>query len=151
MIEELLTTYTVKGKNTPTVWEFKYNLNGVLTEFNFGETELTFNQRRWLFSLERFPYYENTIKGWQKAIKNFEVIVGKPNLDFTTFYNLYKYKVGKLEAQRAWKKLNKADQLKAIKQIKAYEGFLRRKRIEKVHPATYLNKRRFDDEFNSIH
>lgn len=145
------TIYTVKGKNTPIIWEFKYDLNGVLKEFKFIENELTEKQQDWLFNKAQFPYRENQIKGWQKAIKNFEVIVGKPNLDFTTFYNLYKYKVGKLEAQRPWKKLNKADQLKAIKQIKAYEGFLRRKRIEKVHPATYLNKRRFDDEFNSIH
>lgn len=148
---EPLTTYTVKGKNTPTVWEFKYDLKGVLKDFKLLEGELNEQQQTWLFHKARFPYYENSMKSWQKAIKNFEVIVGKPDLDFTTFYNLYRYKVGKLEAQRAWKKLNKADQLKAIKQIKAYEGFLHRKRIEKVHPATYLNKRRFDDEFNSIH
>lgn len=147
---EPLTIYTVKGRNFPNVWEFKYDLQGYLMEWKILSGTLTEAQTQWLFHPIRFPYKEQTIQKW-KTIKNIDVIVGKPNLSFDTFYNLYKHKVGKLEAQRAWNKLNKSDQLKAIKQIKAYEGFLHRKRIEKVHPATYLNKRRFDDEFNSIY
>lgn len=147
---EPVTIYTVKVRKQSIVWEFHYDLEGFLTNFKIIQGRLNEKQKVWLFHPARFPYTENSINSW-KAVKTFELIKGQPNLDFTTFYNLYRYKVGKLEAQRAWKKLNKADQLKAIKQIKAYEGFLHRKRIEKVHPATYLNKRRFDDEFNSIH
>ncbi|CAA0152234.1 hypothetical protein [Tenacibaculum maritimum] len=148
---ELRTVYTVKGKKSSIIWEFEYDLNGVLRAFKLVEGELTEVQRKWLFFHTRFPYTENAIKSWDKSYKNFELIVGQPDLSFDAFWALYNRKVGKLEAERAWKRLNKSDQLKAIKQIKAYDGMLRRKRIEKVHPATYLNKRRFDDEFNSIH
>ena len=150
-MSNLLTTYTVKGRRTSVVWEFKYDLNGIFKEFKLVEGEMDEVQRQWLFYFTRFPYTENAIQSWDKAYKNFELIVGEPDLSFDTFWKVYNHKVGKLEASRAWKKLNKSDQLKAIKQVKAYDGMLYRKKIQKANPATYLNQRRFDDEFNSIH
>ena len=148
--ETPLTIYTVKGKNLPIVLEFKYDLGGFLKSFSNLSEPLSEKTQRWLFEGYRFPYRESTIKSW-RGIKNIELIVGQPDLTFDTFYDMYKHKVGKLEAERAWKRLNKSDQLEAIKNIKAYDGFLHRKSIAKANPATYLNKRRFEDEFNSIH
>lgn len=148
--QEPLTTYTVKGRNLPIVLEFKYDLNGFLKHFENLSEPLGEKTQKWLFEGSRFPYKEATIKSW-RGVRNIELIVGVPDLNFDTFYNLYKHKVGKLEAQRAWKKLNKADQLLAIQKIKDYNGYLQRKRIAKANPATYLNKRRFEDDFNSIH
>nr|BFF39047.1 hypothetical protein BACY1_08520 [Tenacibaculum mesophilum] len=150
-MSEMVTTYTVKGRKTSIIWEFKYDLNGLLSNFKIVEGELDDQQKKWLFYYTRFPYTENKIKSWNKVYKNFEVIIGEPDLSFDTFWNLYNYKVGKLQAKKAWDKLSKSDQLKAIKQIKAYDGMLYRKKIQKANPATYLNQRRFDDEFNSIH
>lgn len=150
-MSEIVTTYTVKGRKTSIIWEFKYDLNGLLSNFKIVEGELDDQQKKWLFYYTRFPYTENKIKSWDKVYKNFEVVIGEPDLSFDTFWNLYNYKVGKLQAKKAWDKLSKSDQLKAIKQIKAYDGMLYRKKIQKANPATYLNQRRFDDEFNSIH
>ncbi|MEQ3500628.1 hypothetical protein ABMY20_12795 [Tenacibaculum sp. SSH1-16] len=150
-MSEMVTTYTVKGRKTSIIWEFKYDLNGLLSNFKIVEGELDDQQKKWLFYYTRFPYTENKIKSWDKVYKNFEVVIGEPDLSFDTFWNLYNYKVGKLQAKKAWDKLSKSDQLKAIKQIKAYDGMLYRKKIQKANPATYLNQRRFDDEFNSIH
>lgn len=150
MKTEPLIIYTVKGRNFPNVWVFKYDLNGFLKEWVIEEEELTEKQRQWLFHPARFPYLEQDMKTHFMSINNLEIIVGEPDLTFDTFYMAYARKAGKLEAERAWKKTSKADKLKALQKIKAYNGYLKRSGKEKVYPATYLNKRRFDDEFNSL-
>jgi hypothetical protein len=147
---EILTTYTVKGRNFPSVWLFKYDLNGFLKEWIIEEEELTIKQIQWLFHPARFPYLEKDMISHFMTINNLEVVKGEPDLTFDTFYKAYDVKLGKLEAQRAWKKTSKADKIKALQKIKAYNGYLKRSKKEKVYPATYLNKRRFDDEFNSL-
>lgn len=149
-ISQPVTTYTVKGRNTNTLWEFQYNLNGVLIQFKiFNDEVMSDKQLAWFLS--KFPYLEKTILHWKEKVPNIEVIVGEPIIDFATFWNLYNYKVGKIKAEKEWKKLPKPDQIKAIAQIKAYNGFLRRKQIAKVYPERYLKHRRFEDQFNSIH
>lgn len=149
-MNETLTTYTVKSRRKPVVLEFKYNLDGLMTSFKILDEPLNEQMQVWLFHPKRFPYNENMMKSF-KAIKNLEVIVGVPDLSFDAFYNLYSNKVGRLEAERAWNRMSKSDQIKAIKQIAAYDGYLKRKHIAKANPATYLNKRRYDDHFGSIH
>jgi hypothetical protein len=150
-MSDLRTIYTVKSKHTDVIWEFHYDLNGLLKEFKLVEGELNETQQKWLFFYTRFPYTENSIKAWCESIKNFEVIIGQPQTNFELFWKVYNYKLGKIPAEKAWKKLSKSDKLKAIKSIKAYDGYLRRKGIEKAYPQKYLNQRKFDDEFNSIH
>ncbi len=146
--EELRTTYTIKGRDFPIIIEFQYDLNGILKVFKIIEGAFTDKFKNWLFHPVRFPYKEATMNSW-KGINNIEVIIGTPVIDFEAFYNTYNYKMGKLEAERAWKRLNKTEQYEAIKNIKAYEGYLKRKNIAKVYPATYLNKKRFQDNFNA--
>ncbi len=36
-MKELVTTYTIKAKNTPHIWEFQYDLNGFLKAFKIIE------------------------------------------------------------------------------------------------------------------
>lgn len=147
---EPVTTYTVKGRNTNTLWEFQYNLNGVLTAFKILNDEvMSDNQLVWL--LRRFPYFEKRILHWKDKVPNIEVTIGEPDISFDKFWDIYNYKVGKANAIKEWKKLPKTDQIKAIAQIKAYDGFLRRKQTGKVYPERYLKHRRFEDQFNSIH
>ncbi len=145
----LATTYILKSKMTSNVWEFQYDLNGILKEFKIIDGELTEEQKNYLFHPKRFPYTEDIIKIWQKSVKKVEVIIGKPDLSFDTFWNLYNYKVSKKNAQTQWKKLSELDKLNAIKNIKAYDGFLKRNNTAKVYPERYLKNRRFDDQFNA--
>lgn len=148
--QEPLTTYTVKGRKTNNIWEFKYSLNGILKSFKILEDEiLSDEQLSWL--KRHFPYKEATILQWKEKIINIEVLVGLPDLSFDAFWGLYNYKVGKANAQKQWNKLSEADKMNAIKSIKAYDGFIKRKQIAKVYPERYLKHRRFEDQFNSIH
>ncbi len=147
-MKQALTTYTMTAKNYPSVMQFKYDLNGLLKTFKVLEGELNEEQRAFLFS-RRFPYNESKIQKWQK-LDNVELVIGSPDLSFEVFYDQYKYKVGKLKAQRAWDKLSKADRISCLKSLKAYDDYLFRKKIAKAYPATYINQRKFEDEFSSI-
>ncbi|CAA0144796.1 conserved hypothetical protein [Tenacibaculum maritimum] len=149
-MNDLRTIYTVKGRNFPVIWEFYYDLDGVLREYKLIDGEPSEKLRNWMFHPVRFPHFEHTMNSW-KAIKNIEIIIGQPDLSFDSFWKEYNHKVGKLPAEKAFKRLSKVDKLKAFKSIKPYNGYLRRKGIEKAYAQKYLNQRKFDDEFNSIH
>ncbi len=148
-MSEPITIYTVKGRNFPNVWEFHYDLEGFLVSWLLIDGQLTDKQREWLFNPSRFPYTEDVIKVW-KTIKNIDVIVGQPDLSFDVFYNIYKYKVKRVTAEKAWKKLSKADRLEAIAGVKRYDGHLQRKHGQsKANPATYLNQRYWEDQYGA--
>lgn len=148
-MNELLTTYTIKTRNQNVMFEFQYDLNGFLRSFKLLDDGLNEVQQKWLFQFKVFPYYEKALQSWENS-KKFEVIKGEPDLSFESFWKRYNYKVGgRAKVQKEWKKLSKTEQLNAIKNIKAYEGFLKRKQIAKLYPERYLKHKRFNDQFNS--
>ena len=149
-ITEPLTTYTVTGNDTNIVWQFKYDLNGLLKEFKLVEGNLDNKQVGWLFNKDRFPYAEKTIKGWT-AISNFKVIVGEPDVSFEIFWRMYNHKVKRMMSENAWKKMSQKDRMDAIRGIKPYDGMLYRKGFAKAAPSSYLNQRYWEDEHSSIH
>lgn len=149
-LEDPVTTYTIRGRNFPVIMVFKYGLNGVFKSLQLTEGEFTDKFREFLFHPERFPYLESNMEYW-KSRKNVEVTIGEADVSFENFWNLYKLKVGKIDSEKLWNKLKKQEQIKAIQQIKAYEGFLRRRGTAKMHPERYLRKKHFNDQFNSIH
>lgn len=142
------TIYTVKSLKQNFVWEFHYDLKGVLTAFKIAEgSEITQTIKQWLFSPQNFPYEQATIEKW-KAIKLLDISVGLPDVSFNTFYKAYNYKVKRLAAEKAFSRLNKTDKLAAIAGISRYEGLLfRNKGQAKAYPATYLNQRRWEDQY----
>lgn len=91
------------------------------------------------------PHKESELDQVRK-FKGVTVTEMEPDLSFETFYNSYGYKVSKLEAERAWNKLNKSDKLKALKGIRRYIKSCENSRRGLCHPSTYLNKRRWEDE-----
>jgi len=149
-MESSLTTYTVTGKSSEIVWQFKYHLNGLLSEFKLLEGELDEKQIQWLFLKGKFPYTEKQIKGWT-AIANFKIDVGLPDLSFDCFWTTYNNKVGKKKmAENSWNKFTTANKIKALMAIKDYNRYLSRKPgIDKAHATTYLNQEYFDNEWKS--
>lgn len=147
---EPVTTYIIKGKQYPTLWEFRYDLNGLLTQFKVVEGTLTEKQTRWLG--EHFPFTEKHMQLWTNIYPEyFDFTVGEPDLSFETFWNTYNHKVKKVMAENAWKRLSNRDKMEALAGIKPYNGYLHRKGIAKAHPSTYLNQRYWEDNYGSIH
>lgn len=147
------TTYTVKSKKDKYVWEFKYDMDGSLVSFKILEGKLSGKQIDWLFSTGNFAANENVMKNvWMLKLKaNFEISVGEPDLSFETFYNVYGNKIKKTKAEAAWKKLRKADKILALQKIKSYKGYLKRKQVAQMNPEAYINQKRWEDDFDSIH
>lgn len=64
---------------------------------------------------------------------------------FDMFWDAYNYKAvgGKVEAQRAWNKLSKINQLMAFDYIKQYDGQVKLNNVAKLYGARYLNAQRW--------
>lgn len=80
-----------------------------------------------------------------------EVEVVDPH-SFDVFWNLYKYKRGKALALKAWNKLKDSDKAAAIEAVPNYLAYLDYKRAtgreqEQMHASTYLNQRRWEDDY----
>ncbi len=148
-MNDQLITYTVKSKNSATVWRFKYHLNGTLNEFKVLEgipSEVQFN---WLFKKGNFPYYETQIKEWETKLKaNFEIVKGEPVLTFEALWDKYNLKVKRIESEKAFKKLKEADVIKCFLAVPGYDKYLQRKGTGKAHLSTFINQRYFEDDWS---
>lgn len=69
---------------------------------------------------------------------------------FIKFWEEYDYKKSKKDAIKAWDKLTDAEKEIAIKAIPLYKQDCKHYQRSMQHPATYLNKRTFEDDFNII-
>lgn len=68
--------------------------------------------------------------------------------DFLNFWALYDYPKDKKTAYSRWRHLDKESKELAVKAIPAYFEDCARNNRCKQHPATYLSKRTFEDDFN---
>ena len=75
-------------------------------------------------------------------------IVSRIDVSFEAFWNAYAYKVGnKSRVQKKWNLLPEKERILAIGAIARYKRFAESKRIERVYPETYLDQRRWENEF----
>ena len=167
---EQLTTYRAQGKEIGLVFLFKYDLNGNLKLFEICEGVLNKEQRHWLLTgylpegvkfenakqllaqLEpRFPDEEKIMTNiWmkdEKYTKVFLVTVSPADLSFDALWNLYDYKVSRQDAEKQFKKLKPAEIIKCFTEVPFYLDHLKKNPgIGKLHLATYINKKRYEDE-----
>lgn len=77
---------------------------------------------------------------------------GAEPVGFADFWTIYPRKESKVNATRAWKRLNPSDEtqariLKDVSNRKNSEGWLKDNGQYIPHPATYLNQKRWEDLF----
>lgn len=84
----LVRTYTVKMQSGD-IWQFKYNLNGILIFFHVLEGDLTEKQQKFLYLEGKFPWKELQIKEWSTLYKHTTVEIGEPDLSVTAFLKIY--------------------------------------------------------------
>ncbi|WP_264521183.1 hypothetical protein [Flavobacterium sp. N1994] len=145
-MQTTLITYTVKSKQNGFIWVFKYHLNGKLASFELMDSELTEKQEDWLNG--RFPFQEKHIIVWQQKLKqNFEIVKAEPILDFDSLWELYGLKVKRQSSEAAFKKLSPAEKVKCFLALPAYFKHLTKSREAKAHLVTWINQKRFNDEY----
>lgn len=167
---EQLTAYKIKGKTIGLEFLFKYDLNGNLKVFEVVTGQLDQKQQDWLFrghlgiDLEILPF--STVKEMNQHLKlrfpaseqkmieewvknkdinaKFEIEIAPADLSFEALWELFDYKVSKMEAFRAFKKLKEHEIIKCFIEIPYYLLYLKRNPgIGKLYLASYINKRRF--------
>lgn len=139
-------TYTVKIEKGD-IWQFKYNLNEYLIAFNVLEGEISEAHSDWLFKKGKFPYLEEQIKEWQKKLKQLTIEVLEPDISFEALWNLYGNKVSRFDAQKAFKKLSQADQIKCFMAVPGYKKYVFKKGIGTAHLATFINRQYYNDDW----
>lgn len=153
----LLTTYLAEGREVGIKFLFKYHLNGFIAAFEVVGQAMNEKQVDWLFKLPegalypRFPAKEADFKErWvnDKAMQEkFTVTEQPPDLSFDALWQLYGYKMSRQDAAKAFKKLSQADVIKCFTGIIKYNEWLNRHpKTEKLYLATFINKRRWEDE-----
>lgn len=147
---EPLTIFRAKGKTIELTLLFKYDLKGMLREFKIEEGQLTNEQMFWLYS-SNFPATENLIyQNWmklEKYKKRFDIEKSPPNLSFETFWIIWDLKIKKEAAEKAWNKLTEDNIIKCFLNHKAYQNHLNKTGQAKAHLVTWLNQKRFNDEY----
>lgn len=143
----LETTYTVKIRSGE-IWQFKYNLNGVLIHFNVMEGDLNEKQEKFLYQNGKFPWKEMHLKDWETLYPPTRVEILLPDFSFEALWDLYGNKVSKFDAQQSFKKLSQADQIKCFMTIPGYKKYVARKQIGIAHLATFINRQYYNDDWN---
>lgn len=74
--------------------------------------------------------------------------ISQIDTSFANFWDTYAYKVGnKARVQKKWNLLPEKERILAIGAIARYRRFAEGKRIERVYPETYIDQRRWENEF----
>ena len=126
--------------------EITYYLNGRLGGILFSE-DSTDKQVEWIFNtmamkandIDEIAAY---MSGISKKVKVKEV---PPDISFDRFYNQYENKVGRQRAERAWKRMAKAEKVKALMGIKKYKAHSFNKKYDLAYPARYLNDQLYNE------
>lgn len=147
---EQLTTYRAKGKEIGLVFLFKYDLNGNLKLFEISEGQLNPEQMKWLFS-PNFPANEIIMVSiWgkdKKYTKVFEIHKSPASLSFEDFWKIWNLRVKKELAEKAWNKLTEENIIKCFLNHKPYQDHLNKTGQAKAHLVTWLNQKRYNDEY----
>ena len=137
--------YTVKMQNG-CVWQFKYNLKGILVFFKVAEGDLTDKQEKFLYIDGKLPWKKAQLKEWATKYKTITIEEGEIDLTFANFWKQYGLKVKKDLAEKAWNKLQDQDKIKCFLRLKKYNSNLATNGQAKAHLVTWINQKRFNDE-----
>lgn len=140
-----MTRYILTSTITGNTLDLTYNHIGQLYEVRLdGEFDMEAHTKAFTnmpLTLEKYKSIN-----W----KNTTIQEVPTDLSFDKFWNTYKEKRGKVEAEKHWEKLSDAERMAVLVSIPKYDKWLLTKPgREKKDPATYINpkKRNWEDDF----
>lgn len=143
---ELVRIYTVKMQ-AGDIWQFKYNLKGILISFNAMDGELNEKQEKFLYLDGKFPWKEDHIKTWPKLYKTISIEIGEPDLSFETFWKMYPQNPlsKKKLARERWEKLTDGDKIKILMKLPEYIKLKLKEGTKFPYAEVFLNQRWWDN------
>lgn len=139
-----LITYKVTFNETADEWLFQYRKED---EIIYSFTNIKGNRILNLFKNQQFPDTIAVIEKWAsyKKIVNVQLVI--EDYSFETFWVKYNLKQKKEKAQDAFEKLSLVDKIKCFTKLPQYDAYLVRTKVNKALLVTWLNQKRYDDEF----
>lgn len=134
----------IKGQQEPAI--IGYNAARVLCFFDFSNFS---NEKQVKYILDRLPLTENKVKESieQDTEGRIKVSRAAQDLSFENLWKLYDYKVKRERALAAYKKLSDKDKIALFSSLSRYEFYLKRTNIAKALLASYINDKRWEDEY----
>lgn len=141
----LKTIYTITSEHRNTL-TFEFDINGNLITYKYEGDPMTEKFFEWIWKSGRFPTRETGMVRYFKDTR-LDVQKGEPDLSFTAFWEAYKMKRKKIDAEYLWNKLSRDQKIAAIVGIRRYEHWLKlHSSYAKQLPDTYLRKRTWEDD-----
>lgn len=139
-----LITYKVTFKETADEWVFQYReRDGVIHSFHNLKGQRVLK----LFENGQFPGTKHEIENWTNYKKHVTIELVLEDYSFDAFWIKYNLKVKKEPAEKAWKKLDFVDTIKCFNKLAKYDEFLAKTGQAKAHLVTWLNQKRYNDEY----
>lgn len=135
---------TYRATTIPNLW--------ALTGLEFND-KCSLNMRAAV--LDETPAAINYVSGqpvvrfeaWKKAGVNVRQVEGM-DLSFERFWSMYGNKIGnKARVQKKWERMAEGDRILAMASIGRYRRYAEGKHINLVYPETYIDQRRWEDEY----
>ena len=139
-----LTTYKVTFKETADEWIFQYRKDD---GFIYSFTNLKGIRIVSLLSKNQFPNTISMIEEWRKLKKIVKIELMLEDYSFDAFWDKYGLKIKKEKAQKAFEKLSLVEKIMCFRQLPKYEVHLAKTGEAKAHMITWLNQKRYNDEY----
>ena len=141
--------YLIMDKKTKTARMSVYFEDEQISKVEFHEVT---NKQFEFLSLNILPKVfnksalEDTINEFKTHLECVEEI---PNIPFSQFWDTYGLKVGRKErCEKLWKLMTDVEKNLAMSGIKKYNNWLTANtNIQKLYPETFLNQRRWENEY----
>ncbi|MEO7977753.1 hypothetical protein [Flavobacterium sp.] len=143
-MNEQLTTYKVTFKETADEWLFQYR-SGDGTIYSFYNLKGIRVLK--LFANGQFPGTIHEMENWTKYKQLVTIELVLDDYTFETFWKTYNLKVKKEPSEKAFEKLSLVDRIKCFNGLKKYDEFLAKSNQAKAHMVTWINQKRFNDEY----
>ena len=139
-----IVTYKVLFKETADEWLFQYRKkDGVIYSF----TNIKGNRILNLFKNQQFPENIDLMEQWTKFKSIVTIEIMLDDYSFETFWEKYNLKQKKEQAEKVYSKLTLVDKIKCFTKLKDYDEYLFKTKINKALMVTWLNQKRYNDEY----
>ncbi|MCV9929501.1 hypothetical protein OIU83_17705 [Flavobacterium sp. LS1R49] len=137
-------TYKVTFKETADQWLFQYrNSDKIIYSFFNIKGNRILN----LFRDRQFPQTIDMMEQWTKYKKVVTIELVLESYEFADFWEKYNLKRKKEPAQKAFEKLNLVTRIQCFSVLPKYDADLAKTGQAKAHLVTWLNQKRYNDEY----
>jgi hypothetical protein len=141
---EEYTTYEVTLIATKDKWIFQYRKSDGILHCFLNLKGSGFSN---LLRKQTFPENIAMIEAWSKFKKIVTIELKLDDYKFNSLWDKYNLKQKREQSEKAFNSLDFVDKIKCFSKLASYDAYLARTKINKALLVTWINQKRFNDEF----